>query len=419
MPRMGDIPYQKVAVTLHPKKLNNSKRKKIMKRKLLISTVLAYATLIVAYAQGTGSTTASQQQRSVTISGTVQFPGGTNKVAVIQSRGFEQTTLAESEIGADKTYRLEVPVDQVGAAYVMCAGAQRVRVWLEDENLSIHFRGIDTAKVKILNPPYVHIEGGPKNNLLNVVNYINYQDYQNTIALSQEVNQNDSVTPTVRRALFNKLYQQNGESTRNITRSLIENANGISSTIALLSSFSFQRDSDFILRTLDKVREKNPGSPLADNYLAQLHEKEAKRRAADVGNPAPDFEFPTVKGKPFRLSSLKGKVVIIDFWASWCGPCRAETPKLKKIYEKYKKNKQVEFVSVSIDAKKEDWLKAVAEEQMEWIQVLAPNSGREVLDKYQFNGIPHIIAIGKDGNIFRKFLRGDAVDKAISDALQQ
>jgi thiol-disulfide isomerase/thioredoxin len=112
-------------------------------------------------------------------------------------------------------------------------------------------------------------------------------------------------------------------------------------------------------------------------------------------------------------------VLIVDFWASWCGPCKAEIPKLKAIYNDFKNNKKVAFLSISIDEKRENWLKALDNEKMEWTQLLAPNSGKEALEKYQFKGIPFIIAIGADGHIFRKNLRGEAVREAINDALSQ
>ena len=119
------------------------------------------------------------------------------------------------------------------------------------------------------------------------------------------------------------------------------------------------------------------------------------------------------------LKSFKGKVVIVDFWASWCGPCRQEIPNVKKYYEEFKSNKDVVFISVSIDSKKADWEKALKEEQCEWIQLLAPNSGRDVMKSYQFNGIPFIVAIGKDGKIFRRTLRGEAIRQAVVDALNK
>jgi len=148
-------------------------------------------------------------------------------------------------------------------------------------------------------------------------------------------------------------------------------------------------------------------------------EKLEKQRRMREGQTAPTFTFNNDKGEPVSLDSFKGKVVIIDFWASWCGPCRKEIPNLKKYYEEFKNNPDVAFLSVSIDAKEDDWRKAMAEEQMEWIQLLAPNSGREAMDKYQFRGIPFIVAIDKEGRIFRKHLRGEAVRAAIVDALQQ
>ena len=132
--------------------------------------------------------------------------------------------------------------------------------------------------------------------------------------------------------------------------------------------------------------------------------------------PAPDITFQNEKCKTIHLDKLKGKITLIDFWASWCGPCRKEIPHVKKYYEEYK-NKGVQFISVSIDAKKDAWTKALKEEQMPWLQGWAPNSGKEVLNTYQFNGIPFLILLDKKGNIYRKYLRDEKIKQAIEDCL--
>ena len=132
--------------------------------------------------------------------------------------------------------------------------------------------------------------------------------------------------------------------------------------------------------------------------------------------PAPDITFQNEKGKTLHLDKLKGKITLIDFWASWCGPCRKEIPHVKKYDEEYK-NKGVQFISVSIDAKKDAWTKALKEEQMPWLQGWAQNSGKDVLNTYQFNGIPFLILLDKKGNIYRKYLRDEKIKQAIEDCL--
>ena len=104
----------------------------------------------------------------------------------------------------------------------------------------------------------------------------------------------------------------------------------------------------------------------------------------------------------------------MDFWASWCGPCRGEIPHLKEAYEKYA-DKGVAFFSVSIDKSDAAWKKALAEENMPWEQVCAPQAGKDVMKQYQFSGIPYILVLDKEGRIVGTNLRG----KALMDKLEE
>jgi thiol-disulfide isomerase/thioredoxin len=114
----------------------------------------------------------------------------------------------------------------------------------------------------------------------------------------------------------------------------------------------------------------------------------------------------------------KGKIVVIDFWASWCGPCRNEIPHLKEVYEKYHPQ-GVEILSVSIDKKEAAWRKALAEEEMAWTQVLAPKAGKQTMKDYQFSGIPFIIILDKQGKIVAKQLRGKKIDEKLDELLSK
>ncbi len=143
-------------------------------------------------------------------------------------------------------------------------------------------------------------------------------------------------------------------------------------------------------------------------------------RLNQPGQKCIDFTVKGHDGKEIRLSDLlaKNKLVLIDFWASWCGPCRATMPHLKDIYPEYKK-KGVEFFSVSLDDKEEDWKKAFKEEALPWIDGSNLLGWKDpVAKQYAITGIPFKILIGKDGIIVDKgFARFGSLEKTMDDYL--
>ena len=299
-----------------------------------------------------------------------------------------------------------------------CGRWQSVNVWLEDENLDIDFRGKDTAKVIIKNPSYIRIHGGQKNKLMNLVNFAEYRNYQSMIAVSQNIWTANIKNDSIKNALSTSLYDANGENYMAWMKYIVENNSTLSSVLVPITLLdSDEKNSEFVEDALNKLSASSEtGKLIVDNYRQQKDELEALRNRVKEGMPAPDITFQNEKGKTLHLDKLKGKITLIDFWASWCGPCRKEIPHVKKYYEEYK-NKGVQFISVSIDAKKDAWTKALKEEQMPWLQGWAPNSGKEVLNTYQFNGIPFLILLDKKGNIYRKYLRGEKIKQAIEDCL--
>lgn len=155
------------------------------------------------------------------------------------------------------------------------------------------------------------------------------------------------------------------------------------------------------------------------NYAKEFIDHVEKLKKLAIGQEAPEIALPDPEGKIVKLSSFRGKFILVDFWAKWCGPCRAENPNVVKAYNQFK-DKGFDILSVSLDRTKEDWVKAIQDDGLTWNHV----SDLKFFDSqaakdYNINAIPFSILIDPKGIIIAKNLRGVDLQKKLDEVLNK
>ena len=149
------------------------------------------------------------------------------------------------------------------------------------------------------------------------------------------------------------------------------------------------------------------------NIIAPLKTRIEGAGGFESGAVAPDFTQQTPDGEDLKLSDLRGKVVLVDFWASWCGPCRRENPHVKELYDKYS-HRGFEILGVSLDRTKASWERAIAQDQLDWHHVSDLKGWKnEVAKMYSVRSIPHTILLDREGRIIARKLRAAQLEEVL------
>lgn len=177
--------------------------------------------------------------------------------------------------------------------------------------------------------------------------------------------------------------------------------------------------------SLNGLIKKYPDNVVLQNmkksYDAQSAQANADSKPKNnnwIGKQAPQFSMPDVNGKNISLSSFKGKYLLVDFWASWCGPCRMENPNVVKTYNEFK-DKNFTILGVSLDKEKEPWRQAIQDDKLTWTHVSDLKYwSSAAVEVFQFDGIPFNILLDPQGKIIAQDLRGEGLENKLREVLK-
>jgi peroxiredoxin len=250
-------------------------------------------------------------------------------------------------------------------------------------------------------------EGSEDSELFQTLNNIVTESRQKEMELSQQFNQAIAEGNTEEAEGYRQQYLAMQKELKNF---LAKHPGSIVSAFGTLNLINPMTDFTFADSMATLYSEKIPDS----KYTALLNKRLESMRSTAIGSLAPDFSLPTPEGGSIALSSLRGKYVLIDFWASWCGPCRKENPNVVRMYNQYK-DKGFEIFGVSLDQSRDKWLKAIADDKLTWPQV-SDLKGWEssAAQLYQVDAIPQTILLDKEGKIIAKGLRGEELEAKIA-----
>ena len=363
--------------------------------------LMASAAAFLASCQTNKSTS---NEDGFTIEGKLQNAETGNQVYLLELGDQQFVARDTAEIGADGTFTFQGIVKEPTMYRITLDQRNGLMLVLDNDKVKVQADAKDingTAKV----------EGSEDSELFQQLNKLVNESRLKQVALEEryqqamEAGNEDSVVAIQEE--YGALQQQVKDFIAQHPSSVVA-AFGTATLIDPSNDFAF---ADSMATLLNK---NIPNS----KYTLMLNEQLKPFRNTAIGQVAPDITLPTPEGGTKSLSSLRGKYVLVDFWASWCGPCRKENPNVVKMYDKYK-DKGFEIFGVSLDQSKDKWEKAIADDKLPWPHVSDLQGWQSsAAQLYNVSAIPQTVLIDPEGKIIAKGLRGPDLEQKLATLLK-
>lgn len=352
---------------------------------------------------------AQQSEWEVTIKGKVLNPqSGTIEIAEITEGGTTNGWKDKITLEADNSFSKKVTLNEPGYYRINFYDRQVINVILYKSDLTVTVDGSDMQGVS-------QIEGSPEIDFIRKANDIlqEFQGSPEAAALMERFEEARQSGDRERVIAVQEEYMALASKKQEELAALIREQPASLGVINLLQSQALDKDKfyDTYRIVADKLKAEWPSYAHAQAFIEMVD----GMQATAIGQPAPEIALPNPDGEVVKLSSLRGNYVLVDFWAKWCGPCRAENPNIVRVYNKYK-DKGFTVFGVSLDRNRADWLKAIEDDNLTWTHVSDLKYWQsEAAQTYNITAIPFSILLDPNGVIIDKNLRGQALERKIAE----
>ncbi|MFA6806897.1 MAG: thioredoxin-like domain-containing protein [Bacteroidales bacterium] len=257
------------------------------------------------------------------------------------------------------------------------------------------------------------VEGGEAQKVLNEFNAINKKISREKFRMKQEARAAYAQQNQMKMQSLQQQFQKMMEEVQVKQEKLMKIHKDSPVAAFMVASTMFHMDFELLTESFNSLGENAKKSSFGKDIQIRL--KQLSKVV--VGAIAPNFKATTQNNDTLSLYEIKAKVKLVDFWASWCQPCRQEMSHLRKIYQKYHK-KGLEIIGFSLDKKKQDWVKAIQDDKMDWKNISdLKGPASDIANLYCVKSIPHVLLLDENNRILYKNLRGKKLEKKIKEIL--